>query len=172
MPDTHFAVAIHILTLAIVDGEEPVTSRRAAASVGTNPAFIRRIVGRLAKAGLVDVQMGPLGGVRVLKPANKTTLLDVYRAMDADDLLRLHASMPSDICFVGRSIIPALKSSVAELQQQFEAGLSRITLADVANNVLTLAGRPRRTPHHIGKGSKGSETRPPTTSRRRGRGCA
>ena len=143
---TQFAVAIHILVLAIVDGEEPVTSRRAAISVGTNPGFIRRIISRLSKAGLIEVQMGRSGGLSISKPANEISLRDVYQAMDSGDLLRLHASKPSDVCFVGRNIIPALESSVSDLQQQFEAGLSAITLADIANNVLSLADQLETTP--------------------------
>lgn len=141
--NTRFAIAVHVLVLATVDGEEPVTSQRAADSVGTNPGFIRRLTSKLVEAGLVQVQMGKLGGMQLRKPAREISLLDIYHAVEPGTLLRMHASQPSESCFVGRNILGALEISVSDVERQFEEGLARIYLADVAEDVMRLAGRAR-----------------------------
>ena len=52
------SVAIHILTMLALKGECVVTSELIAESVNTNPVVIRRLMGLLREAGLVDSRPG------------------------------------------------------------------------------------------------------------------
>lgn len=147
--NTQFAVSIHILILADVDSGETLTSQRAALSVGTNAAFIRRISSKLAEAGFLKIQKGKYGGMTLAKPAREIVLYDVYQAVDNSRLLQFHASEPNDQCFVGRNILRALELSLVELSLQFRSGLKKLTLADVSGQLLRLAGKNSETENLI-----------------------
>ena len=58
---SRFAVGIHILSLIEFNKGGVSSSEFFAGSVNTNPALIRKIMGMLKKAGLVDVQPGIAG---------------------------------------------------------------------------------------------------------------
>ena len=51
--NTRFAVALHVLAF-LASREGPVKSSLIARSVGTNPVVVRRIIARLAEAGIDD----------------------------------------------------------------------------------------------------------------------
>ena len=82
MPESlRFAVAIHVLVL-LAAVEEPATSAFIAGSVRTNPVVIRRILGRLKRAGLVAGRSGPRGGFRLARPPRRISLAEVYVAVE------------------------------------------------------------------------------------------
>lgn len=129
-PSSRFSVAIHILTLlAYVDGgEAPVTSELIAGSVNTNPVVIRRLLALLRRARLVTSRGGPGGGWRLVPPARRITLRDVYRAVEGEALFPLHAAAPNPRCPVGRTIRAALEARYAEARRALERDLARTTI--------------------------------------------
>ncbi|MCC7307577.1 MAG: Rrf2 family transcriptional regulator, partial [Acidobacteria bacterium] len=54
--NSQFAMAVHILALLALKGETNLKSDTIAHSVNTNPVVIRRILGQLANARLVESQ--------------------------------------------------------------------------------------------------------------------
>lgn len=129
---SRFSVAVHILSLIAVSPKE-CTGDYIAGSVNTNPVIIRKIMGNLKKAGLVDVRPG-VGGASLLKAPEEITLLDVYRAVDVVEegqLFHVH-DRPSPDCPVGRSIEAALRAEFAEAQAVMEGRLEKTTLAQLA----------------------------------------
>ncbi|MDS8922347.1 Rrf2 family transcriptional regulator, partial [Streptococcus pneumoniae] len=58
---SRFAVGIHILALIDLNKETASSSEFIAGSVNTNAAVIRKIMGMLKKAGLIEVQPGVAG---------------------------------------------------------------------------------------------------------------
>ena len=112
--------------------EQKVTSDFMAASIGTNPVIVRKLLGQLKSAGLIEVQRGT-GGVTVLKPYSEITLLDIYKAVECnpnEELFRFHEN-PNPECPVGANIHKALDERLTEVQQVMEAELSKTTLADI-----------------------------------------
>jgi Rrf2 family protein len=95
--NTHFTLALHIVTWMAVASQqqEVVTSDQIAGSVNTNPVFIRRILGKLHKAYLVNVQHGTSAGWRLARPPEKISLLEVYDAVEQEPLLELHHTPPN-----------------------------------------------------------------------------
>ena len=138
--NTRFAVATHILTFLRSQDGRPATSELVASSVCTNPSLIRRLLTQLARAGLTTSQMGAGGGALLARPAERITLLDVYRAVDeGQDVIPIH--QPSPKCPVGRHIQAALETRVDAAERALHAELARTTVADLAAEV---ARRERR----------------------------
>ena len=63
---SRFTMAVHILALLALEKNTLCTSEWIAKSVNTNPVVVRRIIGKLKKAGLVNVRPGT-GGAYLLK---------------------------------------------------------------------------------------------------------
>jgi DNA-binding IscR family transcriptional regulator len=125
---SRFSVAVHILSLIAISSTE-CTGDFIADSVNTNPVIIRKIMGMLKKAGLVEVRPG-VGGASLLKDPDQITLLDVYRAVDVIEdgqLFNIHDE-PNLDCPVGRNIESALRSELMEAQSAMEQRLAQVTL--------------------------------------------
>ncbi|UUZ82841.1 Rrf2 family transcriptional regulator [Paenibacillus sp. P26] len=126
-----FSMAVHTLTLIAVSPNE-CTGDFIAGGVNTNPVVIRRIMGMLKKAGLVDVRPG-VGGASLLKAPEEITLLDVYRAVNATEenqLFRIH-ERPNIACTVGRNIERVLQSELREAQSAMEHRLAQTTISQL-----------------------------------------
>ncbi|HEY8485384.1 MAG TPA: Rrf2 family transcriptional regulator [Longimicrobiales bacterium] len=135
---SRFAVAVHVLVLLERGGGEPVPSERIAASVGTNPAVIRRILCMLSRAGLTRSRLGTGGGAMLARAAREVTLLDVYRAVEDGELFVLHAG--DERCPVGRHIEGVLEEAVGAARRAMEEALAKRTLADVCSRVRARCG--------------------------------
>ncbi len=128
---TRFSIAVHILSVIAVSPGE-CTGDFIAGSVNTNPVIIRRIMGLLKKAGLIEVRAG-IGGASLSKNPDEITLLDVYRAVNVIEenrLFRLHEH-PNPGCPVGRNIEAVLQSELKEAQSAMERRLAQTTLSQL-----------------------------------------
>ena len=124
-------MAVHILSLIAVNSNE-ITGDYIAGSVNTNPVVIRRIMGLLKKAGLVDVRPG-VGGAFLRRSPDQITLLDIYRAvnlLDDNRLFGIHEDS-NILCEVGRSIESVLQSELSEAQSAMERRLAQTTLSQL-----------------------------------------
>lgn len=133
---SRFSVAIHILTLLEIDKDEICTSEYIAGSVNTNPVVIRRIMGMLSKAGLVEVRTG-VAGARLARQLDQITLLEVYRAVHVvgeDGLFAVHDQTNPD-CLVGKNIQAAIEPIFSKAQKAMENTLAAVTLQDVVNGI-------------------------------------
>jgi Rrf2 family protein len=138
---SRFAVAVHTLTLLDAAAGEPVSSERIAASASTNAAVIRRILCMLSRAGLTTSQLGAGGGALLARPADRVTLLEIYRAVEDGELFAMHHEAPDPRCPVGRHIQTALERATEEARRSMEAVLGAHTVADVLDDVTTLVER-------------------------------
>lgn len=128
--DTKFSVAIHTLIL-ISESPEPINSGQIAASVGTNASYIRKVLGLLKNAGIVEGRQG-VGGYALRVSPDALTLLQIYQAVTESDVVRIldiHQN-PSDRCLVGRHIKPVLTDLFADMEKNFARALADKTLAD------------------------------------------
>ena len=143
---SRYTVALHILTwMAQVAKKKPdsVTSNQIAASVNTNPVFIRRILTLLRNANLVTVQHGAGVGWNLAKAPDEITLRDVYEAVERKPLFELHHSAPNPACPIGRGIRSALNEFYGKAELAMKQELSRATIADLLER--TIADRTNRT---------------------------
>ena len=132
---TRFAVAAHILAFLAADRETAQPSEAVAASIRTNPAVVRRLLGELSRAGLTRSQLGKGGGARLAKGPKKITLLEIFQAVEEPGLVAMHRAAPSDGCVIGRNIQGALQEVTAEAEKAFFQVLAQRTLKDVMKSI-------------------------------------
>ncbi len=131
---SRFSMAVH--TLSLISVSKDCTGDFIAASVNTNPVMIRKIMGMLKKAGLVEIRPG-VGGASLLRPPGEITLLDIYRAVQlAGDkqLFRIHEH-PNIQCPIGRNIEQVLQHELQAAQAALEQRLAQTTLSALNDRV-------------------------------------
>lgn len=136
--NTQFSIAVHImagLAYRCETGGAEVTSAYIAASVNTSPSFVRRILSKLAKAGLVSTTTGKSGACRLGRDADKISLLDIYHAVDAPKVFSIHNYAEQKACVVSCHIKSALLQVLEKTQQDTEASLAKMTLGQILKNV-------------------------------------
>lgn len=130
---SRFTLAVHIF--ACIDAfkdQYKVTSDFLAGSTNVNPVIVRKILGQLKAAGLVEVTRGS-GGAKIAKPLDEITFLDIYRAVECienGELFHFHEN-PNTKCPVGHNIHVILDDKLLRVQQAMENELAAITLEDV-----------------------------------------
>ena len=135
MANTQFAIATHIMAaLGHAAGKE-VNSAEIAGSVNTSSSFVRRILAKLSKAGLVKTATGKGGSCWLARPARRISLLDIYRAVEAPKAFAIHQYPAEKRCPVSCGIKPALSRVLTETQQAIEGSLSRTSLAEVISDL-------------------------------------
>ncbi|WIL38497.1 Rrf2 family transcriptional regulator [Kurthia sp. YJT4] len=133
---SRFSVGIHILTLLEINKNEVNSSEYLAGSVNTNPAVIRKIMGMLKKAGLIEVQPG-IAGAKLAKDLSEITLLDVYKAVQVvkdHELFSVHDN-PNPECPVGRNIQSTIEPLFLHAQTAMEKSLQHVTIEDVVKDI-------------------------------------
>lgn len=133
---SRFSIAVHILSLLDIGKGAHSTSEWIAGSVNTNPVIIRRLLGQLKKAGLVNVRSGT-GGAYLLKDLAEVTLLDVYRAVDVVEegrLFHIHEE-PNPQCPVGANIQAVLQLILNRAQDAMENILADITMKELVTEL-------------------------------------
>ena len=134
---SRFSVGIHILALIDINKEGISSSEFLAGSVNTNPAVIRKIIGMLKKAGLVEVHPG-IAGAKLARNLSDITLLDVYKAVNVvpeNELFSVHEE-PNPACTVGRNIQDTIGPLFTAAQLALEKTLENVTLEDVVRDIV------------------------------------
>lgn len=134
---SRFTLAVHIFACIDTFQEEyKVTSDFLAGSTNVNPVIIRKILGQLKSAGLVEVARGS-GGASIAKPLNEITFFDIYKAVECvedGELFHFHEH-PNPECPVGRNIHRILDARLLQVQAAMEKELASITLQDVMKDI-------------------------------------
>ncbi|MGG3466740.1 Rrf2 family transcriptional regulator [Neobacillus pocheonensis] len=134
---SRFAVGIHILALIEINKDGVSSSEYLAGSVNTNPAVIRKIMGMLKKAGLVEVHPG-IAGAKLARELSDITLLDVYKAVNVvqeKELFSVHDD-PNPACPVGRNIQDTIGPLFSAAQLAMEKTLENVTLEEVVKDIV------------------------------------
>lgn len=133
---TKFTIAIHILTATqYFQSRQKVTGDLLAASIGSNPALVRKLLSNLKKAGLVQTKPG-IGGITIGRDLDEVTFLDVYNAVETnkETLFHFHEGLHPD-CPVASNIHAALDNRLDRIQQMFEESLKQVTVGEVTRDL-------------------------------------
>lgn len=129
---SRFTMAIHMFACIDTFSDQKMTSDFMAGSIGTNPVIVRKLLQQLKAAGLIEVSRGT-GGVKITRPLDQITFLDIYKAVECtpdEELFHFHEN-PNPKCPVGRNIHHILDERLLDVQKAMEEKLSQMTLADV-----------------------------------------
>ncbi len=130
---SRFTLALHIFAcIEVFGGSYKITSDFLAGSTNVNPVIVRKILGQLKGADLIEVARGT-GGTTIAKPLDEITFLDIYHAVECiehGDLFHFHEN-PSPNCPVGKNIHLLLDDKLTRVQTAMERELASITLADL-----------------------------------------
>jgi Rrf2 family protein len=129
--NTQFSIAVHLLAGLGYQCGGDLTSTDLAGSVNTSPSFVRRVMAKLSKAGLVNTATGKGGTCRLARPAEKITLLDIYRAVEAPKAFAIHQYPEQKACIISCRIKSSLEDVQGKAQASVEKTLKGITLAEV-----------------------------------------
>ena len=105
-----------------------------------NPAFVRQIMMKLKKAGLMSSINGH-AKPSLAKPAEEITLLDIYKAVEGNKPLLHLDTHTNPECGVGINIQLALQEYYNEIQRGTETHMSGISLQDIIGLYRKKAGQ-------------------------------
>lgn len=124
-------MAIHLLTLLALAEGDLLASSDLAESIGTNPSFLRQLVGKLRDAGLVETKLGKGGGTRLSRDPVTVRLLDIYRATEKAPPMAQHDCSDNAECGVERRMSEVFSTLNLRIQRAVERELASTSLADV-----------------------------------------
>ncbi|CCV63938.1 Transcriptional regulator Rrf2 family protein [Alteracholeplasma palmae J233] len=128
-----YGVALHILSYMDLNKDKEHTSISLSESVNTNPVVIRRILSKLAKAGLVLTKRG-VSGITLLKEGNEITLLEVYCAIEPNSVFNLHPN-PNRFCPIGAKMNDAIDEVLVNATNSLEQSLKQYYVSDISKKV-------------------------------------
>ena len=134
---SRFTLAVHILAcIDVFKDDYKVTSDFLAGSTNVNPVIVRKILGQLKAAGLVEVARGS-GGALISKPLNEISFFDIYNAVECienGELFHFHEN-PNMKCPIGRNIHLIMDDKLNRVQGAMEKELASITLQDIKKDI-------------------------------------
>ena len=123
---TKLSDTVHVMVLIAINQEKSLSSASIAESVHTNPGFVRQLMLKLKKAGLMTSVAGH-ARPSLSKPADQITLLDIYKAVEGDKpLLHLDTHTNPD-CGIGINIQLSLQGFYDETKGVFKVSTKDIT---------------------------------------------
>lgn len=134
--NTQFSIAVHMMTVLAYLPDRDITSGNLATSVNTSPSFVRRVLAKLSKAGLVETAMGKNGACWLARNAKAISLLDIYQAVDAPKAFSIHGYAEHKVCPVSCNIKGALEKTLTKTQKAMEAQLDATSLAKITSEII------------------------------------
>ncbi len=131
--DTSFSTAIHVCVYLEKAGKRLVNSNELAASIGTNPVVVRRIVARLKEFGIIKVKVGLGGGYVLGRTASNITLWDIYLAMRKDNPFKMRVA-DSDSP-MSSALATALEETLADTEYAMKKPLGNTSVRQVASKI-------------------------------------
>ena len=133
---SRLSIALHALVHLHAQPDRSLTSAALAQCLQTNAVVVRRILGELREAGVVDSAKGPNGGWSLSRPAEEITLRQVYEAMGERLLVRTESD-PVDVgCAIVRSVDRVMKDFLDDAEALLAARLARTRLSDIAGDAM------------------------------------
>jgi Rrf2 family protein len=134
MINQQFTFALHIMTALAFSGRV-LDSKTLAVSVNTNPVVVRRLLQSLCRAGLIETYTGKNGGAKLLKRADRISLLDIYAAVNSRPLLAVNERKASRRCRVSCNMKKIMTAVAESAEESVQAHLRGIALAQIVRQV-------------------------------------
>lgn len=76
------SLAVHTMALLAGDRQRPLSAKQIASTLHVSEAHLAKVLGRLARQGLVQSTRGPHGGFVLADGADDASLMSVYEAIE------------------------------------------------------------------------------------------
>lgn len=123
------SLALHSTVLLAANPDKLISTREIASMLHVSEAHLSKVLQRLTRTGIVRAIRGPRGGFRLVKPANETTLLDVYESIEGT-LISSKCLFESPICAGDACILGGLLETV---DRQVRDYLTKTKLGDLTS---------------------------------------
>jgi DNA-binding IscR family transcriptional regulator len=142
--DSRLSSVLHAL-LHMAEQPGPMTSEALGLCLGTNPVVVRRTMGFLRDAGIVQSERGHAGGWRIQADLHTVTLRQLHEALGEPAMFAIGNRHEAPECLVEQSVNAALEGAFAEAEALLLQRFSDITLADLAADFARRHAAIRRT---------------------------
>ena len=129
--NSKLSLALHALAHMAGEPGRARTSAEIAAHNGTNPVVVRRVLGLLRKAGLLESEKGHSGGWRLAVPPRGISLADVYLAL-GERLIQADAPEDELACAVEHELHGRVTAVMQDVEHMLIDRLSATSIEDVA----------------------------------------
>lgn len=129
---SRLSIALHALVHLHAQPGKSLTSSALSTCLLTNPVVVRRVLGELREAGIVEASKGPNGGWTLARPAEDITLHAVYAAMGERLLLRTESDPGDAACGIVRAVDRVMTDFLDDAEALLAARLGRVKLSDIA----------------------------------------
>jgi Rrf2 family transcriptional regulator, repressor of oqxAB len=143
MASGRFGMAVQMMAV-LAQHETGATSAALAGLVGAHPVVLRRVLRRLAQAGLVETREGRGGGSVLTRRADRISLAEVYAAVEPEGPLALSLAPAGPQSPLGAGLRAAFAEVAAEARHTLLASLEDRTVADVARAAIEPGREARR----------------------------
>jgi Rrf2 family protein len=133
--NVQFSVAVHLMMALGFYHGRGVTSAALAQSINADPTFVRKMVAKLGKAGLLKATRGKGGACVLARPAASITLLDIYHAAQPPAAFSIHAYPAEPACRVSVNVKQLLGNIQGGAQRAVEHALAQHRLSDLINEI-------------------------------------
>jgi DNA-binding IscR family transcriptional regulator len=135
--NNQFSVGVHIMTALGDHHGEQVTSAHLTVSVQAHESQVRSVLSKLVKAGLVVTSRGRNGFSSLSRPANKISLLEIYKAVGAPPVFSIHAYPKENTCRTSCTHKQAMVELLMDTQRAFETRLGQRMLSQMVAKART-----------------------------------
>ncbi|MDT0140037.1 Rrf2 family transcriptional regulator [Acidovorax sp. PRC11] len=142
--DSRLSSVLHAL-LHMAEQPGPMTSDALAQCLGTNPVVVRRTMGFLRDAGIVQSERGHAGGWRIQADLRTVTLRQLHEALGEPAMFAIGNRHEAPECLVEQAVNAAFEGAFAEAESLLLQRFSDITLADLAADFARRHAAVRRT---------------------------
>lgn len=134
--DSKLSLALHILGHMGIRPGDWMQSQTLAAFHATHPVVVRRTLGQLRDAGIVESLRGHAGGWRLARDPAGLSVAEVYLAL-GEGLDPAPGSGPDNPpgCAIERALHGVWDAALAEAQSALLARLSKVSIADLSGSV-------------------------------------
>lgn len=128
--NSKLSLALHTLGHMAGEPERKRTSAEIAEHAGTNPVVVRRVLGRLREAGLLNSEKGHSGGWRLARAPEDITLADVYLALD-ERMIASDKDDESASCSVEHALLKRVSVVLDEIEDSLVQKLSETSISAI-----------------------------------------
>ena len=133
---SRLSIALHALVHLQAQPGKSLTSAALATCLLTNAVVVRRVLGELREAHIVDASKGPHGGWSLSRPAEEITLRQIYEAMGERLLVRTESDPGDKGCAIVRHVDRVMTEFLDDAEALLAARLARTRLSDIAGDAM------------------------------------